>query len=332
MYRTRTHVKISGVLFLVLLITGWGGNALEAAGVIKHPQAMRVPMMIFFFGLFLAFAFSLVPTMVKLFVEGQGAIGNSSQGFVRFIATHESGVIWTVWGIWILGLSIALPAMIQGGFFSASDSSPGAAATTESDAEIAKEIAETPTQGVLVAAPGMSVAEMIRDSTLKIAHSPNAAVPTQTNYAGGAIFDFRIAGTVVVFPRCRYYFITTYTHDPSRIESINIGTAQAKMTKAALDSADTALRTRLAHDGWLTGHEVYRTEEDQVLHGGKTRGDEGALWLKDNTALDIERRRLDDPVAGEDPATAGDWIQFVELWERKNYPSIDRFEFAPPQR
>jgi len=66
------------------------------------------------------------------------------------------------------------------------------------------------------------------------------------------------------------------------------------------------------------------------LHGGKTRGPEGKLWLKGDTTLDIEERRLDDPVAGEDPATAGQWIQYVDLDTRKDFPSIERYVFAPP--
>ena len=40
-------------------------------------------------------------------------------------------------------------------------------------------------------------------------------------------------------------------------------------------------------------------------------------------------QEFDDPVAGEDPATAGEWIQFIELWARDDYPGIDRYVFAP---
>jgi hypothetical protein len=39
---------------------------------------------------------------------------------------------------------------------------------------------------------------------------------------------------------------------------------------------------------------------------------------------------MDDPVPGEDAATAGQWIQFIELWARQTYPYIERYEFAPP--
>lgn len=337
MLSTRTHALISGSLLLVMIVAGWGGSALQASGVIKHPESLRIPMMIFFFGLFLAFGFSMVPTMVKVFVDAQGKIGNENHSMVRFIGAHETGVILAVWGFWILGLSIAMPVAIRGGFLSSSDSaqgtnSPGAS----SEDEIAREIARTPSQGTLVAAPGMSVSDMIKDSTLKIDRGGNPAVPdqSQSQYAGGAIFTFRVAGTGIEFPRCRYYFVTTFTNDRQHIESINVGTAQASMSKSQLDSANAAARAQLKADGWLSGREVYRDEEDQRLHGlhgGKLRGDEGWLWLKGDTVLHLESRRIDDPVAGEDRATAGEWIQFVELWKRSDYPYIERFEFDPPR-
>ncbi len=90
-------------------------------------------------------------------------------------------------------------------------------------------------------------------------------------------------------------------------------------------------RRRLKADGWLTEHEEYRTAEDQQLHDGKTRGEEGRLWLKGDIIVDIEGRRMDDPVTGEDAAMAGEWIQYIDLWLRKDYPWIERYVFAPPQ-
>src|SRR3954471_23889869 len=61
-------------------------------------------------------------------------------------------------------------------------------------------IAATPTQGRLVAQPGMTVDEMLRASTLRLEGG-------QVVYAGGAIFDFTMPGSRIVLPRCRYYFI-----------------------------------------------------------------------------------------------------------------------------
>lgn len=328
MFSLRTHALISGGLFALILVLGWGGAALQASGVIEHPEALQTPMKIIFFTIFIVFAFSLIPTMVKAFIAGQGAIGNAEKGPIKLIERHQLAVIYGIWGIWILGFAVALPTMIRSGFFSdAGGGTASSTGTTDSDAEIAKQIASTPVQGTLVAAPGMTIADMRSGSSLKI--DPAAGLPV---YAGGAIFNFRIAGTGIEFPRCRYYYISTLTKDPSRIDSINVGTAQAKMTRAQLDDANANLRARLKADNWLTGHEVYRDAEDQQLHGGATRGPEGKLWLKFDTIVHIEERRLDDPQPGEDPATAGEWIQYVDLSTRGGYPYIERYVFAPAEK
>jgi hypothetical protein len=131
-------------------------------------------------------------------------------------------------------------------------------------------------------------------------------------------------------PRCHYYFISTYTHDPRTIEAVNVGTLPHKVSRTALEKADAALRAKLKADGWLAGHEVYRTEEDRQLHGGNTQGPEGGLWLKNGIVFDIGARRMDDPKDGEDKATAGEWIQTVDLWSHDDYPTIERYVFAPP--
>ena len=41
---------------------------------------------------------------------------------------------------------------------------------------------------------------------------------------------------------------------------------------------------------------------------------------------------MDDPSPGEDAATAGEWIQYIELWQRADYANIDRYVFGPPAR
>src|SRR5271156_6269108 len=231
MFSLRTHALITGGLFALIIAMAIVGNALQASGIVKHPEALQTPMRIVFFTIFIAFAFSLVPTMVKLFVAGQDAVGNSEKGFIQLIARHQVGVIFAIWGIWILGIAVALPTMISSGFFTdlGGGTAPTASGADNSDAEIA----ETPVQGTLVAAPGMTVAEMRSGSSLKIDQAVGLPV-----YAGGAIFNFRVAGTVIEFSRCRYYYITTVTNDPGRIDSINVGTAQAKMTRAELAAAN----------------------------------------------------------------------------------------------
>ncbi|MGI9170559.1 MAG: hypothetical protein ACR2FH_10375, partial [Caulobacteraceae bacterium] len=178
--------------------------------------------------------------------------------------------------------------------------------------------------GRLAARPDMALADVARRSSLPI-DIRRAGAPI----AGGGVFDFAIPRTTIVFPRARYYFITPYENDPSRVQALNVGTSTEKVTRRELEAANLAVRDRLVADGWLAGHEVYRGREDIALHGGARRGPEGRSWLKDGMVLDIEARRLDDEKPGEDSATAGQWIQFVELWPSRAYPGIDRLAFAP---
>jgi hypothetical protein len=130
---------------------------------------------------------------------------------------------------------------------------------------------------------------------------------------------------------CRYYFVSPYARDATRIEAINDGLSQHAVSRADVEAANTELKARLAADGWLAGHEEYRTVEDRTLHGGLTRGPEGRAWLKNDVILDIGNRRMDDPVPGEEEKSAGKWIQFIELWQRSDYPGVDRLVFAAPQ-
>jgi hypothetical protein len=168
----------------------------------------------------------------------------------------------------------------------------------------------------------MAVAEMAQRSSLKL----DISHPT---VSGGAVFDLQIPDTGIVLRRCRYYFVSTLTNDRSRIEAVNVGTLPHKVSRAQLEQANAALRAQLKADGWLAGHEEYRDAQDRELHGGATRGPEGSMWLKNGIVLDIGARRMDDPVDGEDRATAGAWIQTVDLWGHDDYPYIERYAFAP---
>ena len=113
---------------------------------------------------------------------------------------------------------------------------------------------------------------------------------------------------------------------------MNVGLSPHTVSRAEIEQANAALRAKLAADGWLAGHEEYRDEQDRTLHGGASRGAEGTVWLKHDIVLSIDSRRMDDPAPGEDSKTAGKWIQFIDLWQRADFPSIERYEFAAPTR
>lgn len=129
MYSLRTHALISGGLLAAMIILGVTVSMLGATGVIKNPTAYQTLFRVLFFGLFLAFGFSLVPLIVKVVLTGQIHAGNSETGLIKVAVEHQGAIIWTLWFIIGLGLAIALPFAIRDNFMS--DASAGAGAAAE---------------------------------------------------------------------------------------------------------------------------------------------------------------------------------------------------------
>jgi hypothetical protein len=313
----RTFAFLCGGSFAALLMIGWCGSILQASGTIRDAGALKIPFLALMIGLLLVFAFSAIPLMVGAVLGFQRNIGNQNLPVVRSALRSQHIIVYAMWGLIAAGLLIAVPAAMVSGAF------------TESSKLQEEETApQSLSEGTLIAAPGMTFAEMSRRSTLKI--DINMRAPITSAVGAGGVFDYHIPGTGMFFRNCRYYFVSPYTHARDRIESVNIGLSPHTISRLALEQADTSLRARLAADGWLTGHEEYRTEEDRSLHGGATRGPEGNLWLKNNLVLSLDSRRMDDAVSGEDSKTAGKWIQFIAIWQRSDYPYVERYVFAPP--
>lgn len=126
MFSLRTHLLISAGLLVALVSLAAAGSALQASGVITDPGALRWPVMILFFGLFLAFGFSLVPVIVKSVMGFQTRIGNDDVPAVRAAARAQNLIIWVMWLLMGAGLLIAIPAAIADGFF-APEPHPGQA-------------------------------------------------------------------------------------------------------------------------------------------------------------------------------------------------------------
>lgn len=313
---TRTFGILCGGSFALLLIIGWGGNILQASGVIRDAGAFRIPILAVMIGLLAVFVISAIPLMVGAVLGFQSHIGNENVPVVRSAISGRNIIIYVMWGLIALGSAIAIPAAIKDGAFG---TAPQGAAPAE---------ALGPSEGTLVAAPGMTFTDMVRQSSLKI--DIQARAPITSSIGAGGVFDYRVPGTQTVFRNCRYYFVSPFTHEPGRIESVNVGLSAHTVSRQELDTAESALHSQLARDGWRAGHEEYRTEEDRVLHGGATRGPEGTLWLKNDLVLDVGTRRMDDAVPGEDVKSAGKWIQYIQLWKRDDYSGIERYSFAPP--
>jgi hypothetical protein len=310
MLTLRSHVIICAALLAALIGIAILGNLLQAAGVPAPTGPAKYVAIGLYFLLFLAFGLSTIPVIVKTVLGAQVRLGNQDVAAVAAAIRQQTRIIWTLWGLIGAGTLIAVPAALLNGAL-------GDAPKKAFDRALAG-----PSLGMLTARPDMTVAEMVRQSTMKV-----DTTYARSAIAGGGVFEFRVPGTTIAFPRARSYFITTWDRDHGRIRAVNISTSPEKMPRAGVDSADAALRAALTRDGWQAGHEVYRTEEDRTLHGGAATGPEGRVWRKEEMVLVINRNRMDEAKAGEDEQTAGEWIQYVELWPVKDYSGIERLEW-----
>jgi hypothetical protein len=77
MFSLRTHAIISGALFAAMILFAIGGNLVTGGRPLKDPTLM-LGAKVLIFGLFLAFGFSLIPLMLKIFLAGQAAQRASS--------------------------------------------------------------------------------------------------------------------------------------------------------------------------------------------------------------------------------------------------------------
>lgn len=314
MYSLRTHVIICASLFALLIGIAVIGNVVQRAGVAPPTGLFKYVLAGVFFLVFFAFGMSAVPVIVKLVLGAQQSVGNENVEVVRAAVRHQNRIIWIMWGLISLGTVIAVPAALLDG------------AMGDGPKRAFNRMFEGKKLGVLSARPDMALTEVVAKSTVKLdLRYARSAI------SSGGVFDFVIPGTSIRFDDARYYYMTTYSNDATRIRTVNIGTSREKMPAAAVDSADDELRKRLAADGWLTGHEVFRTEQDQVLHGGRTEGPEGREWLKDGMVLSISRNRMDEEKRGEPPGS-GEWIQYIDLWPSTDYPGFDRLVFQAPSR
>ncbi|MBV9556556.1 MAG: hypothetical protein JO254_05720 [Pseudolabrys sp.] len=303
MLSLRAHAWIAGGLFAAIIAFAIIGNVLHDAGLLRDGSVAQRIAMIVFFALFLGFGYSAIPLMVKLVLHGQGAIGNADVALVRAAIRRERTIVFAFWGLITLGLLAAIPAAIMGGVFDIAPKRP--------------RVVEKPSEGILVAAPGMTVAEIRQRSTLKVTDLSSR----------GRVFDFTVPGTKLSFPRARAYIIDARS---DRVVRVAVGTAQNALSRGELEGEDALLREIFAADGWLTGYDNYRTEQDKRFHGGLPGGKGGVVWLKGDLVAMIRAQRLDEPKAGESDA-AGQWQQVIELTRRADFSDFGKYEFSKPQ-
>jgi len=281
------------------------GYLLDSKHVLDDPEVAKITgpaAGAVFFALFLLLGFSLVPLLIRLFVVLQTRIGNGELALVQSLRAHESGVAFGIWALFATGLAIAAPAMLRelGGLRAPVGAS----------------------EGVLVARIGMTIDEVRQRSSLPLPDAVHATLTGTDTLVGSPVFDFEVADSAIRFAQCRYYFLVTRADDDPRIGAISIGVSPETMTRAELVAAHARVQAQLDADGWRRGRYEYTTPEQQALHGGMTSSGDGYFWLKGDTLLQLQGKRMDDPQPGEDEATAGAWIQLLELRPPESYEDL----------
>lgn len=118
MLSLKIHAIITGALFAAMIVLAIAGNMLHDAGYIPDSSAAQIIAQVVFFSLFVLFGFSAIPLMLKLFIAGQIGIGNGDVAIVRALESHQTAIVIGVWFFLSVGLALAIPAAIAGGFFS----------------------------------------------------------------------------------------------------------------------------------------------------------------------------------------------------------------------
>ena len=314
----RTWALLFAGALLATVLLGSVGKVLESGRAVDQRAALQLPAMIVFFALFVIMGFSGLALMIKLLVAGQRWMGNEAHPFVRFLTAHETGIILGFFALCVAGLAIAIPAAISDGSFG-----------RDAQARLARWLRRSST-GVLVANVGMHLDEVRRRSTIKVSEGTRSQLTGSRTVAAEAVFDFAIGDTGTRFPDARYYFMVTRTHDDPRLESMNIGISPEALPRAEFDEFRRRVQEHFRADGWASGRFVYRTPEEQRLHGGVTSSGEGNYGLKGETVVSFEPKRVDDAQRGEDPRTAGKWILAVSLWDGATSSTYQRLEFSTP--
>ena len=121
MLSLRTHALITAGFFAGLLLIGWGGNLLDAFGLLPHDRSLQIAVLVVLLGLCAGLAFSAVPLMVMLVLGFQVRIGNGGRPVIQTLIAHQRAIVFVMWGLMAAGLLLAVPAAILDGAFDAAD-------------------------------------------------------------------------------------------------------------------------------------------------------------------------------------------------------------------
>jgi hypothetical protein len=297
---TRAEVIAAIASFAGIFVAAIVAHLLVLAGLPENivQNTLKVVVLL----LFCVFAFSLIGLMIHVFVVLQGGIGNANVGMVKFLRENERLVTFCAWGFLGLGALIAIPAALW-------DSGMQWSPSLKSE-------------GVLVADIGMTLDEVQKRSSLKL-HQPFAVQNIGETYCiAEAVFDYQLGDSGMRFPKSRYYWLVTGQHGDPHLAAVNIGVSPEKLPRLDFDRYVQSVRRRLKDDGWIPGHFVWKSAEDIQLHSGATSTGDGRYWKRGGTLLILEQKRMDDEQNGEDKATAGEFILYLDLRPLSAEPTL----------
>jgi hypothetical protein len=108
--KTKIYLYILASSFGLMILGSVIGGILESSGTVTRESlgARGVAMVLMvYFALFCLAAFALVPVVLRAFIAMQIKIGNGEFFLVKWLQTHEQGVVYGVWGFFAAGLGIA---------------------------------------------------------------------------------------------------------------------------------------------------------------------------------------------------------------------------------
>jgi hypothetical protein len=258
--------------------------------------------------LFLILAFTLFPLLLHLFLVVERGLGNTDVGMVRFLRAHERNVIYTLWGIFIAGLLIALPVMWTDLF------------------GFGKVVPKS--QGLIVANTGMPLGETLGRSTFPIPQVTRESLTGSNMSVCQGVFDFEVANGGLRFENCRYCCLEMDHHDDPKIVYINTGISSQRRARSEMAAEHAYVISRLRAAGWLPGHYEY-SDTEVIKRRGSPREGDGRYWSKDGVLIIVSEKRMDDPQPNENPNTAGEFIHVIDILPL-NDPSYQKLIFESP--
>jgi hypothetical protein len=117
---TKPFLIAVGIAFGLVIFGSIVGGVLQSKFKITIDQVDPTWIMaikLFYLLLFLVIGFALVPVALNYFITMQIKIGNEDFVLIKWLATNAPQVVYGLWALFIVGLCIALPAAIKGGFF-----------------------------------------------------------------------------------------------------------------------------------------------------------------------------------------------------------------------